>query len=295
MPSLRANGMDLEYETIGNAEDPPLLLVMGLGAQMIVWDDEFCRMLADRGFHVIRYDNRDCGLSTKIESAEIDFAQALGPALSGGEVDAPYLLSDMAADAAALLDALDIPAAHVVGASMGGMIAQALAIEHPEKVLTLTSIMSTTGDREVGQPTPEAMQVLLAPAAQDRESAIEQSVKASRVISSPEHFDEAKARERAGAGYDRCFYPAGIGRQLLAILASGDRTGALRKLDVPALVVHGAVDPLVTISGGRATADAIPGAELLVIDGMGHDLPPMSWPRVVDAICELAGRVPAHG
>jgi pimeloyl-ACP methyl ester carboxylesterase len=294
MPSAPVNGIHIEYEVIGDDDGIPLLLVMGLGAQLIVWDDEFCAALAGRGFRVIRYDNRDVGLSTKFDDGPAADAATLAAALTGQPVQAPYLLTDMAADGIALLDHLGIDAAHVVGASMGGMIAQTMAIEHPERVLTLTSIMSTTGDPTVGAPTGEALAVLVTPRPRDRAAAIEQGVAAARAIGSPRHFDEGRGRARAAATYDRCFHPAGFARQLLAILASGDRTERLRELDVPALVIHGDVDPLVTVSGGEATAAAIPGAELLVLDGMGHDLPPAYWPRIVDAIAALRTRTPAR-
>jgi pimeloyl-ACP methyl ester carboxylesterase len=290
MPIAPANadGIELAYDTIGDPDGPSLLLVMGLGAQLIVWDDEFCAALADRGFHVIRFDNRDVGLSTKVESDQMQFLELFSKAMQGEAIDAPYNLSNMAADAVSLLDHLGIAAAHVVGASMGGMIAQTMAIEHPDRVLSLTSIMSTTGDRDVGQPTPEAMAVLLRPPATDRDEAIEGSVTAGRLIGSPIHFDEAKYRDRAAASYDRCFYPIGVGRQLLAVVASGSRAEGLRKLDVPTLVVHGVDDPLVTPSGGRRTAELIPGAELLMLDDMGHDLPTVTWAPIVDAITRLA-------
>jgi len=294
MPNVHANGIDIEYERIGNESDPPLLLIMGLGAQMIAWDDEFCRALADRGHHVIRYDNRDTGLSTKIESDRIDFTQAMATAAGGASIDAPYTLTDMAADAAGLLDALDIPAAHIVGASMGGMIAQTLAIEHPEKVLTLTSIMSNTGDRDVGQPTPEAMQRLMVRPPEEREAVIANSLETSRVIGSPGLIDEERIRQRAAEAYDRCFYPVGIGRQLIGIMASGSRSEALKQLDVPTLVIHGSADPLVQVDGGRRTAEVIPGAELMIIDGMGHDLPQVFWPQIIDAICALTAKAPAE-
>jgi pimeloyl-ACP methyl ester carboxylesterase len=291
MPIAPANGIELHYDTFGDEGDPALLLIMGLGAQSIAWDEDFCLALADRGFRVIRFDNRDVGLSSKIDGVELAATgAAMAAALAGEAVEAPYLLSDMAADAVGLLDHLGIDRAHVVGASMGGMIAQTLAIEHPGRVCTLTSIMSTTGSLEVGRPDPEAMAVLVTPRPKDRESAIAQGVEATRVIGSPEHFDEDRARQRAATAYDRCFYPEGFVRQLLAIMASGDRTEKLRRLDVPTLVIHGSVDPLVTPSGGQATADAIPGAELLVLDGMGHDLPPFFWTPIVEAITKLAAR-----
>ena len=293
MPTAPVNGIHIEFDVIGEDDGVPLLLVMGLGAQLIVWDDEFCASLAERGFRVVRYDNRDVGLSTKFDDVPAADAAALGAALTGQPVPAPYLLSDMAADGIALLDHLGIDAAHVVGASMGGMIAQTMAIEHPDRVLSLTSIMSTTGDPGVGAPTGEALAMLVTPRPRDRAAAIDQGVAAARVIGSPRYFDEARARARAAAAYDRCFHPAGFARQLLAILASGDRTERLRQLHVPSLIIHGDVDPLVTVSGGEATAAAIPGAELLLLEGMGHDLPPAYWPRIVDAVTALAARTPS--
>ena len=281
MPSARANGIDLEYEEFGDPSKPTLLLVMGLGAQMIVWDERFCQLLADRGFHVIRYDNRDVGLSTKFDDAgEPNLAAAMG----GDGSSAAYLLADMADDGIGLLDALGIDKAHIVGASMGGMIVQEMAIRHADRVLSLCSIMSTTGDRAVGQPTAEAMTALLAPPPQNRDEALDLAVKAQKVIGGTYPVDEAKVRERAGRSYDRMNYPMGMARQLVAIMASPDRTPKLQQLDVPTLVIHGAVDPLVTPSGGEATAKAIPGAELLVLDGMGHDTPEQLWPQIVDAI-----------
>ena len=287
---IEANGIELCYETFGDPSGEPLLLVMGLGAQMIAWPVELCDALVDRGFHVIRYDNRDVGRSTKIADVGGDFMSAFAAAAQGEPVEVAYRLSDMAADAVGLLDALGIDSAHVVGASMGGMIAQAIAIEHPGHVRTLTSIMSTTGEPEVGQPTPEAMQMLLRPAPTTREEAIEASLASWKVIGGPEHFDEERVRAQAAAAYDRCFNPAGTARQLLAIVASGSRADGLRGLDVPTLVIHGAIDPLVTPSGGRRTAELVPGAELLMLPTMGHDLPLAVLPQVVDAITALAAR-----
>ncbi len=283
-------GIEIWYEELGDADGEPLLLVMGLGAQAIAWDDGFCQALVDRGFRVVRFDNRDVGLSSKVDAERFDLMETMAKVMAGEDVAVPYTLSDMAADAAGLLDHLGIDAAHVVGASMGGMIAQTIAIEHPTRVKSLTSIMSMTGNPEVGQPTPEALAVLLKPAASTRDEAIANSVEASRTISGPVWFDEDVARAKAERSYDRCFNPAGIGRQLLAIRASGDRTEALGRLDVPTVVIHGTVDPLVTPSGGEATAAAIPGAELVLIDDMGHDLPPTIWPQVVEPIVKLAQR-----
>lgn len=292
MPRAEANGIELEYDTFGAADQPALLLVMGLGAQLISWEEGFCQRLADQGFHVIRYDNRDVGLSTKIEGGgEPDLAGAMAAVLEGKPVPLAYTLEDMADDGIALLDALGIPAAHVVGASMGGMIVQAMAIRHPARVLSLCSIMSTTGDRGVGQPTPEAIAALLAPPPRNRDEAIEASVKGSRIIGSPGFpFDEAKARRRAGEAYDRMSYPQGMARQLMAILGCQDRTPALRRLEVPTVVIHGEADPLVTPSGGRATAEAVPGAQLLMIPGAGHDLPEEAWPMIIEAIVANTAR-----
>ena len=281
MPTAPSNGLTLFYESFGNESDPALLLVMGLGAQMLLWEESFCQKLAAAGFRVIRYDNRDVGLSSKIEGGP---TPDIGKAMMGDASSASYTLWDMADDAVGLLDSLGIGKAHIVGASMGGMIVQAMAIRHPDRVLTMTSIMSTTGNREVGQSTPEAMGALLSPPPTNREEAIASGVKSWRIIGGTFPFDEEKIARRTGMMYDRAFYPAGIARQLVAIMASGDRTEALKQLNVPALVIHGEVDPLVTPSGGRATAEAIPGAELLIVPGMGHDLPAEVEDQVVEAI-----------
>jgi pimeloyl-ACP methyl ester carboxylesterase len=285
----QAGDIELAYETFGDPGDPPVLLIMGLATQMLGWPEEFCTALADRGHYVIRFDNRDIGLSTHLHNAPMPNPPA---AIAGDTSSASYTLSDMAADTAGLIDALGLDSVHVVGASMGGMIAQTLAIEHPDKVRSLTSIMSTTGDPSVGGASQEALGVLLAPPARSREEAIERTVATFRVIGSPEYeLDEEALRERAGLAYDRSYDPLGVGRQLVGILASRDRTPRLRELDVPTLVIHGAADPLVAVSGGRATAEAIPGAELLVIEGMGHDLPRELWPQITDAIASLVERV----
>ena len=284
MPSTAANDITIEYETAGNPADPPLLLIMGLGGQLIAWDDEFVAALVAKGFYVVRFDNRDVGLSTWFDEAGTpDLAAAFT-----GEVQAAYLLSDMAGDAAGLLDALGIESAHVLGVSMGGMIAQSLAIGHPTRVRSMISIMSTTGDRSVGQPSPEAIGALLVPPPADRDAAIDMSVKTWQVIGSPGFpFHEDRIRAGAAAAYDRAIHPAGVARQLVAILSSPDRTPALRGLDVPTLVVHGESDALVNPTGGKATADAVPGATLWTIPGMGHDLP-------IELFEEVADRVAAH-
>jgi pimeloyl-ACP methyl ester carboxylesterase len=289
--TARVNGLEISYETFGDPSDPTMLLIMGLGVQMLGWDSEFCGMLAERGFHVVRFDNRDVGRSTKIEGGPRADVMA---AAAGDLSSASYTLDEMAGDAVALLDELGVDAAHVVGASQGGMIAQAVAIRHPERVLSLTSIMSSTGDRAVGQPHPEALPALLTRGPSgDREAYAEWAVGAFRVIGSPGFAgssEEKRIRERARASFDRGYFPDGTARQLVAILASGDRTEALRRLEVPTLVIHGEEDPLIDVSGGKATAAAIPGARLELIPGMGHDLPRPLWPRFVELIVENAAR-----
>ena len=288
MPTLNANGIEICYDTSGSASGEPLLLIMGLGGQMTLWEDEFCRGLAERGHFVVRFDNRDVGLSTKLTAAGVpNLLEVMSRIVAGETVEAAYTLDDMADDAVGVLDALDLEAAHVVGASMGGMIAQALAIRHPARVRTLVSIMSSTGNPELPRARPEAMAVLMRERADDREGSIAQAVAAQRVLCGTGFpFDEARVRERAGRAYDRSFYPEGITRQMAAVVASGNRRPALASLDVPTLVIHGDGDPLVPIEAGRDTAEAIPGAELLVIEGMGHNLPPELFPRLVSAIAE---------
>jgi pimeloyl-ACP methyl ester carboxylesterase len=285
----QANGLTIAYEEFGGRGDPPVLLIMGIGSQMISWPEDFCEELARSGHHVVRFDNRDVGESTHLhEAGKVDVTAVLGGDIS----TAPYTLSDMADDAAGLLDALEIDAAHVVGASMGGMIAQTFALDHTGRVRSLTSIMSTTGDPRLPQATPEAMAVLLQPSARSREELVGRAVETARVLGSPGfEIDEDYLRERAGRSWDRGYDPPAFGRQLAAIYASGNRTERLRALRVPTLVIHGADDPLIRPAAGRATADAIEGAELVVIDGMGHDLPRGAWPRIVNAIAALVERV----
>ena len=285
MPRARANGIELEYETFGGPSAQPLLLIMGLGAQMITWDDGFCALLADRGFQVIRFDNRDVGLSTWMKDAgPPDMAAALG-----GQPRPAYQLDDLAADAAGLLDALNIRAAHIVGASMGGFIAQLVAINHPERVLSLTSIMSGPGGTDAIAPKPEGAAVLMVSPPDTRGERIEQAISFRRVLVGPrDPFDEAHERARATRSVDRAYYPAGVGRQLVAILAATSRTERLRQLRVPTLVVHGVDDVLVPVENGRVVAGAVPGARLIEFDGMGHDLPKRVWQQVADAIAELA-------
>jgi pimeloyl-ACP methyl ester carboxylesterase len=290
MPRAKANGIELEYDTFGTPQHQPLLLIMGLGTQMTAWDPAFCTMLAERGYYVIRFDNRDIGLSTQFDQKPEPDLLAV---LSGDLRTAPYFLADMADDAAGLLDALGIERAHVVGASMGGMIAQELAIRNSERVLSLCSIMSTTGNRRVGQPTGEALAAVMAPRGVDRAQAIERTVTVQRIIGSktPEYEVTDEVRySRAVDAYDRAYRPDGGTRQVAAIAASPDRTEALGTLKMPVLVMHGDQDPLVDISGGRATAAAIPGADLIVFPGMAHDLPEPVWPALVDAITANAAK-----
>jgi pimeloyl-ACP methyl ester carboxylesterase len=293
MPRAATNGIELEYETFGDPADEPLLLVSGHGAQLVWWEEDFCAGLVDRGFFVIRFDNRDVGKSTRIDGGEIDLMAAITKALSGDAIEAPYTLADMAADAWGLLDALGIGSAHLVGASMGGMIAQEMAIAEPERVRSLTSIMSTTGDPDAGGPHPEVLDVILAPSPSEREAYIDDYVEGGRAISSPDFFDEDLSRRRGARTYDRGFNPAGVTQQLMAIMASGSRSDALRQLDIEALVIHGDLDPLVDVSGGERTAECLRGSELLILDGMGHDLPTHYWSRLIEAICAVAARAPA--
>jgi pimeloyl-ACP methyl ester carboxylesterase len=284
--TVKANGIDIVYDTFGEATAPPMLLVMGLGEQLIAWDDAFCEALAGLGFWVIRFDNRDVGLSTRFDEAGIPDILAM---MQGKPIQPPYTLRDMAADAVGLLDALDIESAHVVGVSMGGMIAQEMAIGYPDRVRTLTSIMSSTGNPKLPPPRPEAAAILVTPAPTDREGYLEHSLQVWHVLNGPAFpLDEERARTRAGNNFDRGLSPAGTMRQLAAILGSGSRREALTAVTVPTLVIHGDADPLVPVEGGIDTAETIPGAELLIIEGMGHDLPPAVAPRVIEAIVRHA-------
>ena len=287
---VRAHGIEIVYDTFGNPSATPLLLIMGLGEQMIAWDEDFCAQLATRGYQVIRFDNRDVGLSTKLDEAGVPNILALLQAQAQGEaVQAPYSLRDMADDAVGLLDALGVESAHVVGISMGGMIGQEMAIHHPERVRTLTSIMSSTGDPRLPPPRPEALSILAAPFPTDREGYLEYSIQTWRVLSGPGFpIDEERVKERAKRSFDRGLSLAGTARQLAAIFASGSRKEALRSVTAKTLVIHGDADPLVPLECGIDTANSIPGAELLIIKGMGHDLPLAVVPRVIEAIVHHA-------
>jgi pimeloyl-ACP methyl ester carboxylesterase len=284
-------GITLCYETFGDPQDPPILLVMGLATQMIAWHEDFCEQLAERGFYVIRFDNRDIGLST-----HMDFrAPTTGQMLRRRFRPEQYTLSDMAEDAAGLIRKLELGPVHLVGASMGGMIAQALAAEHPELVRSLTSIMSSTGSRVHGQPHASVYKYLLRPPPRDREGYVNRAAEVFGLVGSTGFDrDEAYIRERAGRSYDRGYSVSAGGRQLGAVLASGNRTAMLRSIEAPTLVIHGTVDKLIRPSGGRATAAAIPGARLLMIEGMGHDLPRGVWPQVLDEIATHARAASGH-
>ncbi len=282
METAAVNGIEICFDTVGDKSDPAVLLIMGLGGQLIVWDDSICNDLADRGFFVIRFDNRDVGLSSHFDSLG---APNLIEIFMGAHDKAPYRLADMAADTVGLLEHLSLSAAHIVGVSMGGMIAQQMAIDHPEVVLSLASIMSTTGDRSVGQTRPEIIAALVSGLPITFDEQIEKQITMAELLSSPGYgFDPSYARDRVMRSIDRANHPVGTLRQLAAIFASGDRTSALGKVEVPTVVIHGDSDPLIDISGGRATAAAIPGARFVEISGMGHEIPPKVWPRIRDEI-----------
>ena len=286
----KANGIDICYDTFGDPAAPPILLIMGLAGQMIAWEEEFCAELASRGYYVVRYDNRDIGKSTRFtEAGTPDLMAMFAQALMRKPVSAPYTLRDMAADAVGLLDVLKIAKAHVVGVSMGGGIVQELAIHFAPRLRTLTSIMSSTGDPSLPQAKQEALAILMAPPPKTQAEYFESYVKSWAVLRGPGFpLDEAKDLERAKANYERGLNPAGVARQLAAILASGNRTEALRSVRVPALVIHGDADPLVPVEGGMATAKAIPNAKLSIIKGMGHALPISMWPQIIDVIAAHA-------
>ncbi|WP_236795531.1 alpha/beta fold hydrolase [Amycolatopsis sp. GM8] len=284
MPQARVNGLDIEYVTDGDPADPPFLLVPGLGLQLTVWDPGFVDLLRRHGFFVIRLDNRDSGRSAKLEGRP-----DLSAVFSGDVSSVAYAIDDLADDAAGLLARLGIERAHVAGMSMGGMITQALAIRYPRLVASACSIMSTTGDPGVGAPTAEAAAALLLPPGSDREEAIARSVAISRAIGSPGYpVSDDVLRERAAAAYDRSYCPEGFSRQLAAVLTSPDRTQGLGSVRIPFLVVHGEDDPLITLSGGKATAAAVPDARLLTFPGMGHELPPQLWAEITAAMAANA-------
>ena len=295
MPSAVVNKwetlpIEVEYDTFGKQGDPALLLIMGFGAQMVAWDVAFVKMLADRGLFVIRFDNRDCGLSTKLDGVAVDTDKVVAAALLEQPIPpVPYTLSDMANDARGLLDHLGIEKAHIMGASMGGMIAQVFAIEHPTRTASLISVMSMPGEPETMQSTPEAMTALLAVPPSDRAGFIEHSL-AYQAFQSKKYRSDDLSRKNAARDFDRSFYPQGSPRQLAAIYASGRRTEALAALKTRTLVIHGTDDTLISPVAAHRTAEIIPGAQLVMVEDMGHDLPQPLWPKVVDTIANFVAK-----
>jgi pimeloyl-ACP methyl ester carboxylesterase len=287
MPVALANGMDLHHDTAGEPEDPALLLIAGLGGQSIGWPTELVQAFVDRGFRVITFDNRDVGLSSRVEGSG-DTAADLRRLVAGEAVTPPYTLADLALDVVGLLDHLGIDAAHVLGTSMGGMVAQQLAIDHPDRVLSLTSISSTTGEPDVGQPHAEVLELMFAAAPEGREASVQRALEVARAIGSPDQFDEDRVRQLAEASFDRAPDTEGVLRQLLAVVTAPDRAAGLAALAVPTLVIHGEVDRLVDPSGGERTAELVPGAELVLIEGMGHDLPVPVWSRIIELVTRHA-------
>jgi pimeloyl-ACP methyl ester carboxylesterase len=288
MPVISANGIEIAYDDRGSRTDPAILLIMGLGTPMIAWPEAFCDNLAAHGFRVIRFDNRDVGLSTKFDAAPpIDLAVVLQRVMAGQKISPPYQLTDMAADAIGLMNRLAIKRAHIIGASMGGMIAQIIAAEYPDRVRSLISIMSSSGDPGLPQARPEAIAAIMQarPDGSDRELAVQHGMRVYRAIGSPGFpTSDEELRAKVSAAFDHSYYPAGVGRQFAAIMANGSRVEMLKKLSVPTLVLHGADDPLVPVEAGRHTAALIPGSNLTVIPGMGHDIAPGLVPILVEAI-----------
>ena len=294
MAQIDSNSIQIEYETFGKPDSSALLLIIGHAGQLIDWDEKLCKQIAQRGHYVIRFDNRDIGLSTKIDDAGVpDIMKTIEALMIGEPVDPPYTIEDMADDAVGLLDALAIEKAHICGMSMGGMIAQAMALNYPERVLSLISIYSSTGDPEEPQPKPEAMEVLLTPPPAEREAYIEFRIKLFNTISGPGFpYDQEWLHNHVAQEYDRSFCPQGAARQLMAILTQKSRKPALASLFTPTLVIHGTDDPLVRVECGKNTASAIPGANLMIIEGMGHDLPHGgAWPQIVDAIVDHTSKI----
>ncbi|HCR13994.1 alpha/beta fold hydrolase [Solidesulfovibrio sp.] len=290
MAHATANGIRIEYETFGDAASPALLLIAGNGAQLLFWDAAFCRSLADNGLRVIRFDNRDAGLSSKFDAAGVpDIMATIQAAMAGQPVRAAYTLNDMADDAVGLLDALGIAKAHVCGASMGGMIAQVVAYRHPQRVRSLTSIMSNTGNPTAPQGKPEAIAAVVAPPPTGRDAYVAHNLAVWRKIWSPGFpFEEARARAFLEQSYDRSFCPGGMARQNVAVIACGDRKPSLATIKAPTLVIHGADDPLIPFDAGKETAQVVPGARLMRIAGMGHDMPTGTWPEIVAAMVALS-------
>lgn len=292
MPKANVNNVEIEYETIGDPISKPLLLIAGLGSQMLAWSDEMCENFANRGFFVIRFDNRDVGLSTKFEDAGLPNFLEITAAYSRGEIpEVPYTLVDMAGDAIGVLDALNIDKAHVCGASMGGMIAQILAYRYPSRVLSLTLIMSTTGNPDLPQPKPEIMAQFFAPVPSEREAYIEETVKRDSLIYGTYTYDEKQGRDYRTKEYDRSYYPEGIARQLAAMAVPGNIKPKISAIRAPTLVIHGSEDPFNSVEAGKEIATEILGAELLILDGMGHSFPREVVPQIVNALVANSNKI----
>lgn len=292
MPKANVNNVEIEYETFGDSVSKPLLLIAGLGSQMLAWSDEMCENFANRGFFIIRFDNRDVGLSTKFEDAGLPNFLEITAAYSRGEIpEVPYTLVDMAGDAVGVLDALNIDKAHVCGASMGGMIAQILAYRYPSRVLSLTLIMSTTGNPDLPQPKPEIMAQFFAPVPSEREAYIEETVKRDSLIYGTYTYDEKQGRDYRTKEYDRSYYPEGIARQLAAMAVPGNIKPKISAIRAPTLVIHGSEDPFNSVEAGKEIATEILGAELLILDGMGHSFPREVVPQIVNALVANSNKI----
>lgn len=293
MPRVNANNIEIEYETFGDPSSKPLILINGFSSQMIRWEVDFCKQLVEREFYVVRFDNRDVGFSSKLDNlGRANVSKVMKAVQTGESVEVPYALEDMADDVIGLLDALKIKKAHICGMSMGAAITQIIGFRHPSRVLSLVTIMGSTGAPNLPPPTPEAMDGLLNPVPTEREAFIEDSINRRRVLNGP-HFpySEEKERRLAALTFDRGYHIPGIARQLVAIYANGNRKPKLASITAPTLVIHGAIDPLVRVEGGKDTVDGIPGAELMIIEGMGHNIPPEVWTQVIDAIAKNAAKV----
>jgi len=292
MPKAKVNNIEIEYETIGDPISKPLLLIAGLGSQMLAWSNEMCESFANRGFFVIRFDNRDIGLSTKLEDEGMPDFMEINAAYASGEIPkVPYTLEDMAGDAIGVLDALNIDKAHVCGASMGGMIAQIIAYTHPSRVLSLTVIMSTTANPELPPSKPEILMQFFAPVPSEREAYIEEMVKRDSLIHGTFAYDEDQSREYRTKEYDRSYYPEGVTRQLAAMAVPGNIKPKISAIRTPTLVIHGSEDPFNLVEAGKDIAATIPGAELLILDGMGHSFPREVLPRIVNALVANSNKI----